>query len=853
MLIKEKFIDILEHEKEDEIVPFLKSLTKINCKEIKPELQKIITKYNTELRNNRLYLTKEQVDILQDITMRCFEYKDLENNTNFVTTDDAIKYVFPWYQPKYINQYLNKHYIYYQYSTVLELMDKGWFIPSKSYLAENIVYAFQDEISDIRAFEHFWYIFSYETNVYEYNDWIEKLIPHVNSGEIDRDRLLREALLTSNRGFNKPGTGWFCKLFTALEPTTKELLNLQEELFLSLSSPHSKPITDALKYIKSIHKEKSFNVDGFIDQIPLILSWEVKSIINNTLTLIDSLIKSYPRYKQELCLLTTNALNLKDESIQVKTLKILKKYKLLDDIEIQKSITLYNDLLFHSAKEMLPMSKSEETKEQVIPTSLSQIRDNNRMPIYESFDELLFYFSAVLMSEESYAVDLFLTNLPKLHKQITKDNISKLEPIFNNAFKSCYPVNFTQIFKGRIGGIFAYYLAKYGLILHNKFPIEGRFINDIYINIRFQKPTNEFLINDDRPIEELEKNTQSDEFAIIFHLLDKLLQKIETNIDIPFLCEPTHLPCYIEVSTFQKRLTKYKEQNITIDEIDLQIATERVIEKNTVSASMVVQDLTFEIIKKKYKKDKWSEWSDNNTRWITSLHFQANMTNKNDKNGIYHYFSTKNLGIITTVDIQRIMTLVPCNIHLLLASVIQTSLLYATFSERRIVNYLSSESGDIDLIHGSLKMLVNIWGNQHPTTYLFISTVMLYSDKISRDLASELWIKATNEGTMNQQLLGQTLGKLEHNEYAPLKRFTDLIVANMLNISTLHNKGLHTLLSNMITHMNDEPIKGTKKLLEIYLEVLSVTGLEVPHETMQKLRAWGEVKSLKSVLKKLNC
>ncbi len=846
MSIVEQLVEIIENSDKEKLAEFFKSLTKSKCKELKPELQKMITKYNAELRSNRLSFTKEQVATLQSVTMRCFEYKNLEHNTRFVTNEDAIKYVFPWYQPKYINQYLSKDNTYYPYSTVLELIDKGWFLPSKAYLAENIVYAFQDEIIDVRAFEHFWYIFSHETNAYVYNDWIERLMPHVNSGKIDRNRLLKEALLTSNRGFNKPETGWFCKLFTALEPVKKELLSLQEELFLSLSSPHSKPVGDALKYIKIIHKENSFSIEQFISNIHFLLSWEVKSIISNTLTLIDSLAKLYPKYRQELCLLATNALNLQDESTQVKTLKILKKHKLLDDTEIQNAIAFYSDILFHSAKEMLPMLPDiKEIDEQAIPTLPPKIDENNRMPSYESFDELLFFFSAVLMSEEVYVVDMFLTNLPKLHKQITKGNISKLEPIFNNAFKSCYPVNFAQTFKGRVSGILAYYLAKYGLTLYNRFPVEGRFINDMYTNMRFQKPTNEFLMSDNRPLEELEKNIQSDEFAIIFHLLDIALRKIETNIDMPFLCEPTHLPCYIETPIFQERLARYKAQNITIDEIDLQIATERLVERDNISPSVIAQNLTFEIIEKGYKKDKWS---DINTRFIKSLKFQANIINKN---GMYRYFSTKNLGITTAVDIQRLMVLSPYNIHLLLASVIQTSLLYATFSERRIVNYLSSEAGDADLIHGSLKMLADIWGNQHPTTYLFLSTTMQYSNKISRILSSELWYKATMEGTMNHQLLGETLGKLEYNEYAPLKRFTDLVVSNMLNLSILHNQGLHTLLSSMISHMNDEPIKGAKKLLEIYAEVLSLTGEKVPDETVQKLVVWGEVKSLKGVVKKI--
>jgi hypothetical protein len=63
---------------------------------------------------------------------------------------------------------------------------------------------------------------------------------------------------------------------------------------------------------------------------------------------------------------------------------------------------------------------------------------------------------------------------------------------------------------------------------------------------------------------------------------------------------------------------------------------------------------------------------------------------------------------------------------------------------------------------------------------------------------------------MNHKLLGETLGRLEHNEYAPLKRFSDLIVESMLGVSTLHNHALFSLLNAMLPQMNDEPIKGKK-------------------------------------------
>ncbi|PTB83556.1 hypothetical protein C9926_02285, partial [Sulfurovum lithotrophicum] len=411
---------------------------------------------------------------------------------------------------------------------------------------------------------------------------------------------------------------------------------------------------------------------------------------------------------------------------------------------------------------------------------------------------------------------------------------------------SCYPINFTQTFKGRTGRIFAYYLATYGLYLSKKF-INAQYIEDIYTTAREATPTSEFLMPESAPIEEIKHDTQSDEFSIISHLMDIILEQIKSENTIELLSKSTHMPCYIDVASFNNRLKEHKRLNISTDTIDLQLAKERSID---IEATEVADTLSFEVIEKAYKKNKWKDLDANNTQYITSLRIQSNTKTKNTT-GMYRYFSIKNFGLMPKVDIQRIMTLIPSNIHLILHSVIQTALTYSTFSDQRVVNFYASETGNKELVQDTLSMLILIWNRQNQTNYLFVATSMLYYDKTSRQLTSELWYKATLEGTMSHQLLGETLGKLEYNEYAPLKRFTDLVVSDMLNLSTLHNQGLHTLLSAMIAHMNNEPIKGTKKLLEIYLEVLSLTEIDIPSKTMGKLEAWGEVKSLKSVVKKI--
>jgi len=78
--------------------------------------------------------------------------------------------------------------------------------------------------------------------------------------------------------------------------------------------------------------------------------------------------------------------------------------------------------------------------------------------------------------------------------------------------------------------------------------------------------------------------------------------------------------------------------------------------------------------------------------------------------------------------------------------------------------------------------------------------------------------------SVNSELLGEIIGKHEAIEFAPLKRLTDLLVSNMFRISDLHNEALEAMLTSLLSQLSPKPITNLKKLLEIYLEVLSVNG-----------------------------
>lgn len=139
--------------------------------------------------------------------------------------------------------------------------------------------------------------------------------------------------------------------------------------------------------------------------------------------------------------------------------------------------------------------------------------------------------------------------------------------------------------------------------------------------------------------------------------------------------------------------------------------------------------------------------------------------------------------------------------------------------------------------------------------YLYVPATML-AEKHNGQLVCEFWLKMVAEHRLDNQRFGQSLGKLYFAEFAPLKRFTDLLSQQLMNVSARHNQELITLISYMLPAMNDEAIKGTKKLLELYLEILTVTkskltDIDNTEQVQEKLEKWTQTKSLKAIIKKL--
>ena len=209
---------------------------------------------------------------------------------------------------------------------------------------------------------------------------------------------------------------------------------------------------------------------------------------------------------------------------------------------------------------------------------------------------------------------------------------------------------------------------------------------------------------------------------------------------------------------------------------------------------------------------------------------------------IYDFLEISGWISVEAFDIKRFLYLVPDNPSPILAQVLSKCLVFSKCWEepqKRMVNQ-------------TLEALLEEGTNTAEMITLFIAACLLNSDKAISNYAAELWIKGLATGSIDNEKLGETLGKLEQQEYAPLKRLTDLMLNTMFKVSSKHNLALETLLISCISEMPDEPINNTKKLLDLYRELLLINNSKPTHPgLLEKLIRWKTNTGLKKAVENI--
>lgn len=962
--------------KEQNILPLLKTLTPAQKREIVPFLKKLKvkifehydvtekTKWGTSYTTKPIH-SEAKRNIVDKICYVCFNKTDVKkaffNVSKLSISDDYLNNIIPWYTPKWFSDLINENMPWeLNYVKMMELYKKDLLQPSHALILARLPNAIVEskwENNKNRSIykpevlfkhketlaKHIWFLFEEESDINNYynylhlenykggNDiWIDTVVHLTKEKKLERKRILTATIYSSTKGFNKTLSGWFFDLLIKLNPTQDEVLSLQNDFFSSLNSPHSKVNNTVLKYFKTVADQKKFKHTIFIENASILLNSETKSVVTSTLMILDKIAKTHKVSRTSVCKKTAEALINVDEKIQLRAAKIIEKNGNPKKQELLDEISLYANNLFHSSKETLKeyIVSTEEYEEEIYDTGeLKVLSQENELPIYETLDDLIFFVSQAIDNNEVYHIDLLLSCLPKLNILLNKGNIAKLEPIFKRSFDLSMNTEWnSQI--GNLESEAAYFINDFAEILIKKYPAQlENFRKGKKQKIKKLKENRYYSTHYKHNLKEIEYQSIPDYIYQIHHFLFiKSKSFIKKGLTLELLSTPTHSPCWIHPEVLIDRILSYERINEEINLYDFQIAIGRLpVNEQPTGIIKQIEKVQDNEIKKvlKYHFNLLNIQNENISKpelWLQSVlvkneetditYFQEHLANplqkekgvynwdcklrdhfymdydyaagkqiekkiirkelkfnnfhpqktepesiissiksvfnkkKSKISSIYEYMYFKKQKYYTTIqpnDDVKFLFISPNNPSMFLSNVIHNNLKESTFFDE------SSKKNMINLLKG----LYEIWRRDDfkESTYLFLATGLLCSDKVARELAAEIWIKANLENKINNVQLGEIIGKLELGEYAPLKRFTDLLTTSLFNVSKRHNEYLFSLLNDIIANMNNIPIRGTKKLLEIFLELKrNFPQIKINKLTKTKLSKWKEVKTLISVI-----
>lgn len=551
-----------------------------------------------------------------------------------------------------------------------------------------------------------------------------------------------------------------------------------------------------------------------------------------------------------------------------------------------------------------------EADSQATPKKVSKIREDNAITLPTTFDEQIFFLTQSFKSQEPWCLDAYLQVLIDLSQQLNVDNFARLSPVFHQAnhnnsdwllryhFNNCIKVLFEKYGNDDFNDISLnkdYYL---GYTQFNT-PIESDKLRVPSEQIQRDLLVHgKHLVTQHLDLPMLSMPTHSPCFIVVEALIERLQ-----------CYQAQQQP--VNETDFQVALSRLwwdEDDNIAknqaIQNIKQQLNGELA---DLMSYLLDNKPLNYQqchnlshwlmAVYRKGNRDELTafiahfqlpvDYLLDDLYWDTRLYLMEKYLMANTENNLYDYFFSKvhhleDVSKDKQNKVDYIQTLIqPEGLIYMQYLVADTKINWFSHSYRiadkaadlirltphapdyallAILQPTFNEEGNTNLqqrvLQTTLPTLMQVWDDRHgkvsSIAYQYLAVGWLFQKKPVAQLAAELWLQAVSEDNMNSEKLGQALGKLQYEGFAPLKRLTDLLATALINASNLHNRALVTLLNHLIANMHDKPLNGSKKLLEQYHELLTLTQISVPNSVCDKLSQWQQSKSLQALINKIN-
>ena len=595
----------------NDIIPFLKTLTKKEGKGLLPTLAQLRDKYGKSIdRNsgdegygpngNLIYPYIHIQNIYLAGVVCASTATEFRNNITgmiptIITSDIVIKNILPWHVPNWINQQLNNREVarwILDYDKIMNLKILGYFNPTEATIArvfersavknklnnaseQKINFELLDKYPEALD-QHFWYLFEYETDIDRSgpNSWAY-YIPHlIQKAIIPRDRVIKACLLSCTKGINRTLTAWFYKLLLKLDLNVQDLVNMQTELITCLYSQESSAIKYTLKAIIPILDHSDFRPTPFIEASSVLLNSPTKSIVSLTLKTLEKIGFKHSNCIDQIVNSTTIALSHQDPGIQLQAAKYLKKNAIKCD-SFKDSISMFLSRLSFDARELMrdfidekAFISTDTIKDD--PIKRIPILDNqNKIPSYNTYEDIVFFLTQVRENNEHWHSEQILKILPTLDNYITKYNAIQLSQIYTHALG--FILTQPQFAPSTFIQIYMFVINEFANKVDQKYPgLLKKRINTLKELDSINLPISpRFMTLEHRKISNIPAERMVVKRAI------KALNIWRKGHSITLLSLPTHLPSWIHPEILIDRILDFETNSVALDILDWQMAVMR--------------------------------------------------------------------------------------------------------------------------------------------------------------------------------------------------------------------------------------------------------------------------------------
>lgn len=833
MLIDEEFKTIYLNYKIKEIIPFLKKLTPKDKKEVAAILKK---KINKEWGHNTISVLA---------ALACSNTKDEYEKMRpgfYSIPVELVDELFETYVPDWIGE----SYLFlegFDYLKVLEWEKKGYItLHDETWAALLSLSSRTGETlftHPVTLESHIWLLFEHEcniTSIYRGGSWKDVLKNLVQEKKIDRSRVLKASLAAINFNFSKEHNTWFLEFFAYLEPTGREVLELQEELFMIFHSTQHSLFPGVLKIINPVITEKNFKTETFLQSAASLMTLPTKNIVGAMLQILEKIAKDNKEHHEAICLFLMPVFLNKDKTLQSKGAKIIVKYGNTQSGNIKGELSFYRGSLLSDAETLLEKFLIEnEVTENKEEQSFEAMRWYTPQPIasVESIDDLIFLASQVFNNNETYHLGLFLDALIKFNDEFDDEHFNKLEPAFNAALKRKDAVGFQHLL--------ATFVINYGLLKQKN---KSKVLSEAYLGFP--------------ALENWSEKRTPFIFKAYHQLLLGVFEFLKEKKQLPLLSVPEYTPCWITITTLVDKLKTYQQQGEKPIPFDLEIALLRVEKVNLENAEQYAKeqldekyfDLLKPVFEQNYFKNHYEkEFLDGSFDW--KLGYKK----------IYKWNSTEEVpeSLISIENKKELPENATFLDHLFNSyhTMHQNDLIRALYTAPYFSGSLAARKYNGDLscsayqydIKGNIEFL-NSWMKLNlpfqPAHYLVLSAGLVHKDKTFSGIAFEALINKAVSEDFNIQELGIIIGKKINFEWAPVKRFTDGL-SGFINLTTSHNQAFEKLLISILKAV-EKPVFNLKKLLELYYELLNQNRTNVDEKLVEALKEWENENNLKKII-----